>query len=149
AGAFMAAPGPELQQLARSVGTYDVHAKMVMTPGATAMSITGVDEVESLFGGNVVHVRPTGGAEGHPEQYVGELFYGFDEGRDGVVALYVSNMGEVGEMIGVFAADHRQFILTSSSPLMGQPCAQRMVLHLDAKGAPERAVGHCLLGAEK
>ena len=148
AGAFMAAPGPELRQLARSVGTYDVHAKMVMTPGVPAMTITGVDEIASHFGGNVVHVHTTGVAEGHPGQYVGEVFYGFDAGRDGVVALYVSNMGEVGEMSGVFAADHRQFILTSSSPWMGQSLAQRMVMHLDADGAPERTVGHYLLGAE-
>jgi hypothetical protein len=146
-GPFASAPEPELKQLAKSAGTFDVKATMVMMPGMPEMTIAGTDVVEPVFGGNIVHVHTTGMAEGQPERYVGELFYGFDERRRGIVALYVSNMGEVGEMTGTFSDDARQFILTSSSSLMGQPLAQRMVMHMDDSGAPERASGHCLFGA--
>lgn len=147
AGRFTAAPNAGVLRLGKTAGTFDVKAKMIMVPGTPAMEITGVDTVKPLFGGNVVHVHTTGVAEGQPDEYVGELFYGFDERRNGIVALYLSNMGEVGEMMGSFSDDHRQFILTSSAPYMGQPCSQRMVMQLDANGAPESAVGHCLLGS--
>lgn len=146
AGAFTATPAAPIAQLGKTAGTYAVAATMVMMPGATAMKITGKDVVTCLFDGTIVHVHTTGTAEGMPEQYVGELFYGYDAKRDCLRAVYISNMGEAGDMTGRFTPDQKQFLLTSAQTYMGQPSVQRMLMELGADGAPTRAVGHTIVG---
>lgn len=146
ASAFTAKPAPAILQLGKTAGTFAVKASMIMMPGAPAMDITGQDVVRPLFDGTLVHVHTTGKAEGIPDEYVGELFYGFDAFHDCIRAVYISNMGEVGEMTGTFTPDNKSFILTSAARYMGQPCAQRMVMELGADGAPVKAVGHTMLG---
>ncbi|HEX5051343.1 MAG TPA: DUF1579 family protein [Planctomycetota bacterium] len=144
AGAFTATPAPAITKLARIAGTYAVEAKMLMMPGAPPMNITGQDVVEKLFDGTVVHVHSTGKAEGHPADYVGEAFYGFDQKLGCIRAVFVSSMGEVGDMTGAFTDGG--FVLTGAQRYMGQPCVQRMVTELGADGAPTKAIGHVLLG---
>lgn len=146
AGAFTATPAPAIAQLAKSAGTFDVTAKMIMMPGMPAMNITGQDVVKPLFDGTIVHVHTTGTAEGSPEQYVGELFYGFDQQHGCVRAVFVSNMGEIGEMTGHFTDDNQSFILTAAAQYMGQPSVQRMVMECNADGSPKKAVGHTMIG---
>lgn len=146
ASAFTASPAPAMLQLGRTAGTYSVKATMVMSPGMPAMDITGQDEVQRLFDGTIVHVHTTGTAEGSPEQYVGELFYGFDPRDNCIRAVYVSNMGEVGEMSGCFTADGSSFVLTGAPRHQGQLCVQRMTMELGPDGAMTKAVGHTLIG---
>lgn len=146
ASAFTATAAAPIVQLGKTSGTYAVKASMVMMPGAPAMDITGQDQVKTLFDGTIVHVHTTGKAAGSPEEYVGELFYGFDAAHDRIRAVYVSNMGEIGEMAGAFSQDGTSFILSSAMRYMGQPCVQRMVMELDENGAPTKAVGHTIIG---
>lgn len=146
AGAFMAPPAPAITKLAKSAGTFDVKATMIMAPGAPQMNITGTDVVKPVFDGTIVHVHTTGAAEGQPGEYVGELFYGFDAKQGCIRAVYVSNMGEVGEMTGTFTDGDKSFVLTSSMRYQGQPCVQRMVMEFGADGAPTKAVGHVMMG---
>lgn len=146
ASPFTAVPGPMIRRLAKTAGTFAVKATMVMMPGMPAMNITGQDEVQVWFDGAIVHVHTTGTAEGSPEQYVGELFYGHDARHDCLSAVFVSNMGEIGLMSGTFAPDDKTLILTSAQRYMGQPTVQRMLMHLDANGAPTSAVGHTIVG---
>lgn len=146
ASAFTATPVPAMLQLGKTAGTYSVKASMIMSPGMPAMDITGQDEVERLFDGTIVRVHTTGTAEGSPDQYVGELFYGFDRRDNCIRAVYVSNMGEIGEMAGCFTADNKSFVLTGALRYLGQPCVQRMTMELGSDGAPIRAIGHTLIG---
>jgi hypothetical protein len=146
ASAFMATPVTAMQRLAKTAGTYDVKATMTMMPGTPEMKITGTDVVTLLFDGTIVHVRSTGTAEGMPDQYDAQLFYGWNARDKCITAAMVSNMGEVGEMTGRFTEDGRQFVLTAAATFMGQPCVQRMVLNVDSTGAAATASGHCLLG---
>lgn len=149
ASSFTAEPGEEILRLAKTAGTWDVKATMVMMPGMPKMDVIGVDVVKPLFDGTIVHVHTAGEAVGMPEKYVGELFYGYDEASKGIRAVYVSNMGEIGAMDGAFSADGKQFILTAAMRYMGQPCVSRMMMQLDANGAPTGAIGHCMLGASE
>lgn len=146
ASAFTATPAAAIVQLGKTAGTYEVKATMTMMPGAPTMKITGQDEVKTIFDGNLVHVRSTGTAEGMPDKYVGELFYGFDAHDDCISAIYVSNMGEIGKMAGQFTSDNKSFVLTGAPKFMGQPCVQRMTMELGADGAPTKAIGHTILG---
>ena len=146
ASSFTAAPAAPVAALARTAGTFAVEATMRMMPDAPPMQVSGTDVVTPLFGGTIVHVHTTGKAEGIPEEYVGELYYGYDEKRGCLHAVHVSNMGEIGEMSGGFTEDGRQLVLTAAQRFLGQPAVQRVVMHLDASGAPTKAVGHCLLG---
>jgi hypothetical protein len=146
ASAFTTAPAAMIQQLGKTAGTFAVKATTIMMPGTPQMNITGTDVVKPLFDGTIVHVHTTGTAEGMPGQYVGELFYGYDAQHDCIKAVYLSNMGEGGEMTGTFTEDGKGFILTSALRYMGQPCVQRMIMQLDDNGAPTKAVGHTILG---
>ena len=147
AGSFSLEANPALRQLGRSAGTYDVQATMRMAPGLPELKITGTDRVSALFDGTVVHVHSSGRAEGMPDDYVAELFYGWDDVAQSVRAVLVSNMGEVGEMLGSFTPDNGRFVLVSAARSMGQLATQHMVLTLAADGAPLRAVGTTSLGA--
>ncbi len=146
ASSFTAAPNPAIVQLGKSAGTYAVKATMVMMPGTPAMNISGKDVVTRLFGGTLVHVHTTGTAEGMPDAYEGQLFYGWDAERSCIKAVMVSNMGEVAEMYGKLTPDHQQFVLASTAEYMGQLCSQRTIMDFDPDGAVVKAVGHCLMG---
>jgi len=146
ASAFTATAPAAIRQLGKTAGTYSVKASMIMMPGTPPMKITGQDEVQTLFDGNIVHVHTTGTAEGSPEQYVGEVFYGFDHRQGCISAVYVSNMGEVGEMTGHFTPDNKSLILTSALQYMGQPCVQRMMMELGDDGTPTKAIGNTIVG---
>jgi hypothetical protein len=146
ASLFTASPAAPIEQLGKTAGTFAVSASMVM-PGAPAMKITGQDEVKPLFDGTIVHVHTTGSAEGFPGNYVGELFYGYDERDDCLRAVYVSNRGETAQMNGAFTADGKALILTSAIKYAGQLSVQRMTIELGPDGAPTKSVGHTILGA--
>lgn len=147
ASAFTSAAAAPMLQLGKTAGTYAVVASMVMMPGAPPMKITGQDEVKTLFDGTIVHVHTTGTAEGMPGQYVGELFYGFDERDNCIRAVYISNMGEVGQMNCTFSKDGKTFILTSALRYQGQLSVQRMTMDLGADGTITKAIGHNIVGA--
>lgn len=146
ASSFTSKAGPAILQVGKSAGTFAVKATMTMAPGMPEMNISGTDVVSALFDGTIVHVHTTGTAEGLPGNYIGELFYGIDPKTQGLTAVIVSNMGEVGQMNCTFTADNKQLIFTSTMHTMGQPSVQHMIMDLDDSGAPTKAVGHSITG---
>lgn len=145
ASAFNATPNPAMTKLARMAGTYDVKGQMVMMPGTPPTKISGTDTMTPQFGGTILHTRTIGHAEGMDEEYEAHNFFAWDANRDRIVSVFVSNMGEVGTMDAHL--NEGLLISTAAATYMGQPCAQRYVLELDADGAPKKGTGHCLIGA--
>jgi len=142
---FLATANEAIRKLGRSAGAFDTAGAVTMAPGQAPMQIHGVDTFRAAFGGTVLHGHTEGAAEGMPGKYVGEVFWGFDEAMDCLLAVYVSNLGEVMTMEGRWSADG-QLIATSNGVWMGQPMVQRMLMQFDASGAPVSAVSHSILG---
>lgn len=146
ASAFNVKPHEQISKLARMTGTYAVEGSMVMMPGTPPMKISGIDTVAPLFDGTIVHARTIGHAEGQDAEYEAHNFFAWDAIRECIVSAFVSNMGEVGTMDNHLSEDGKALISTTAATYMGQPCSQRYVLELDAKGAMAKATGHCLIG---
>ncbi|MGK0519579.1 MAG: hypothetical protein ACJAUC_002280 [Planctomycetota bacterium] len=145
-GAWMGmAPNEHMNKLRVICGQYETKGEMVMVPGMPAMKITGTDRFEMVWGGNVMHGTTLGLAEGSPEEYESHAFWAWDELRGCISAVFVDNMGQVGQMDVRWVAD--KLVSISSALQMGQPTTQRFVLNLDAKGQLKSGVGHTCMGA--
>lgn len=149
AGAFLDKPPAALvARLARGKGSYAVDGEVVMAPGQPALKLHGTDVLHSVWGGGVVIVESTGGAEGMPGQYESIVLWGHDELRRCLVGVYVSSTGQVGAMDGRYLDDGK-LIATSTGTMRGAPSVGRMVMEFDANGASTKAIGHSLLGASE
>jgi len=146
ASAFEATPNEAMRKLARMAGTYSIDGNMVMMHGSPPMKITGTDKLSMLFGGNVLLTTTEGYAAGSTAKYEAENYFAWDPLRKCIVSVFVSNMGEVGSMESRFSEDGKSLISTTAATYMGQPCAQRYVLELDADGKLTKGSGHCLIG---
>lgn len=143
-GVTAAAP---VQQLARCAGAYDLTGEFVMAPGAPAVRIKGTDTFRAVFGGTVLYGSTMGTAEGLPGEYHGEVFWGYDAPRKCLVAVYVSNMGEVMTMDAWFGKDGA-LLSTSHGTMQGEPMVQRMVMEMDADGRPLRTRSDSIVGSK-
>lgn len=140
-----AKPNEAFQKLGSLAGDYVVSGDMVMAPGMPSVKITGTDKYEMLWGGNVMHARTDGFADGSPDAYVSHAFWGWHAHRKCMLVVWVDNMGQVGEMETRWAAG--QLISMSAGLQMGQPTTQRFVVTLDKDGALAGGVGHTCMGA--
>ena len=139
-----AKPHADITRLARCAGSYTTKGEMVMAPGQPKMAIHGDDTFTAVFGGTLLFGETVGAAEGMPGEYRSHAFWGYDKRKGCARAVFVSNMGEVGEMEGRWVDD--KFVSTMAATLMGQPMVQRFVLEFDAGGAVTRGVGHTIVG---
>ncbi|MBL9076715.1 MAG: DUF1579 family protein [Planctomycetes bacterium] len=137
-----AMPAPELQQLQRSAGVYEVRGAMVMAPGMPEVAITGTDTFQRVFGDTILHGVTVGTAEGMPGEYRGDVFWSFDAARKCLHGVYVSNFGEMMAMDAHWVAD--QLVSVSAGKVQGQVLAQRMVLSFGPDGKATAAENHTL-----
>ncbi|HEB52632.1 MAG TPA: DUF1579 domain-containing protein [bacterium] len=140
-----ATPDENLVRLAKANGLYDVKGSVVMMPGQPPMNIHGTDLYESWFGGNVCHGQTNGFADGAPDEYVAHSFWSWDAHRRCLVTVFVSNMGEIGEMEARWVGE--QLVSTTATVQMGMPLAQRFVMTCAADGHWRTGIGHSLMGA--
>lgn len=142
-----AQPNEQMKKVRVLRGQYETKGEMVMMPGTEAMKISGTDRFMMIWDGNVMHGTTLGFAEGAPEAYESHAFWAWDSGRKCISAVYVSNMGEVGQMDVHWVED--KVVSTSSGVAMGMPMTQRFVMNLDRKGQLKGVVGHtCMAGME-
>ncbi len=139
-----AKPHADIVKLNRMAGKYATKGEMVMAPGQPKTAIHGDDTFRTVFGDTLLYGETVGAAEGMPGEYRSHAFWGYDKKKDCARAIFVSNMGEVGEMEGRWVED--KFVSTMAGTMMGQPMVQRFVLEVDAKGAVTRGVGHAIIG---
>lgn len=140
-----AMPAPELQQLLRSAGDYDVTGAVVMGPGLPEAKITGTDAFRGVFGDTLFHGSTIGSMEGTPGTYRGEVFWSFDAVRKCLHAVYVSNMGEVMAMDGWWVGD--QLVSSFAGTMGGTPLVQQMVMSFDDEGRARDALSRSISGA--
>ncbi|MCK5942304.1 MAG: DUF1579 family protein [Planctomycetes bacterium] len=145
-GPWMGAkPAAAIDQLARMAGTYETKGEMVMMPGTPAIGIHGSDTWQMVFGGMGMFGRTDGHAEGSPDAYVSFAMWGWDEHGDCMNAVYVDNMGQVGEMQARW--HEGKLISTMAGVQMGMPMTQRYIMEVDDAGVATRAIGHSVFGA--
>ncbi len=140
-----AAAHADMQRLGRMAGSYAIAGEMVMAPGQPRTKFTGDDVFATGFGGTVLHGVTKGTAEGMPGAYESHAFWARDAKHECTRAVFVSNMGEIGEMEARWVDD--KLVSTSAGTLGGQPLVNRFVLEFDAKGVAKRGVGHTIVGA--
>ena len=145
ATAFMAGPGEQMHKLARMTGVYDIQAKVAMSP-EMVMDVKATDHVTTMFSGQVLHVATKGFAEGDPNPYEAHGFFCWDAANECYSSVFVSNMGEVGQMASRFSADGKSLVSTSAAPVMGELSVQRHVMHLDDQGRPTKGTGEFITG---
>lgn len=134
-----------IARLGKAAGTYASSGSVCAVPGQPPVPFRGTETFRRVFGDTVVYGRSEGAADGAAAQYVGEVFWGHDARRDGLVGVYVSNMGDVMQMEARWSADGK--LVTTSAPRFGEQLAvQRMVMEFDAAAAPKQAVGHWIVG---
>lgn len=141
-----AAPGEDLKRLARIEGTYDLRGTVVTAPGASPLTIRGVETFRSAFGGLVIVGTSNGSAEGFPGTHEGEVFWGFDARTGSITSVYATNSGDVGGSESRFTGEWNTLVSVHSGLRRGVPLSQRFVMHVDEKGAVKTVVGHTLLG---
>ncbi|MCA8949870.1 MAG: DUF1579 family protein [Planctomycetes bacterium] len=147
AGAFAAVDGKdEMARFGKSAGVYDIVGSMVPAPGAPPMAIRGTDTDRMIFGGAVMHAHTLGGSDGMPGEYVSDAFYGWNAKNRCYDVVFVSNMGEVGQMEARFSESGRQLVSTSAGTMMGLPMVQRFVVEVAENGAFTKGVGHSIVG---
>ncbi|MCA8964433.1 MAG: DUF1579 family protein [Planctomycetes bacterium] len=139
-----ATPHADITRLCRMAGKYDTKGEMVMAPGQPKTAIHGDDTFRTVFGGTLLFGETVGGADGMPGEYRSHAFWGYDQKKGCARAVFVSNMGEVGEMEGRWVDD--KFVSTMAGTMMGQPMVQRFLLEVDGEGAVTRGVGHTIVG---
>jgi len=132
--AFGEASDAPMQDILRCVGDYSVVGTMRVSPGTAAMKIRGDDSLRAIYSESLIHGHTDGVAEGMDSKYEADVFWGWDQHRSCYVQVFVSNMGEVGEMELRFAQDRKSLISTGMATFMGQPMVQRMVIGLDEAG---------------
>jgi hypothetical protein len=139
-----AKPNEQMKKVAVFRGRYGVEGEMVMIPGTDPLKITGTDTFSMVWQGNVMHGHTEGFAEGSTDAYVSHAFWGWDEQAKCMRAVFVTSMGEVGQMHVRWVGD--QIVSTSSGTQFGQPMTQRFVITLGRKGQLKGGVGHTLIG---
>lgn len=141
----MSPANPAMAKIARMAGSFEVAGEMTMAPGQPAMKIKGVDAIRTLFDGSIVQVTTTGTADGMPGTYEAHGYYAWDATDGAYDVLMVSNMGEVMKGEARFAGDDT-LVQIFSGLRMGQLTVSRSVMHLDAKGHPQKVVNHSCMG---
>lgn len=141
-----ATPVEAMQKLGRSAGTYATKGEMVMMPGQPTMHITGTDTFRTVFGGLVLRGHSDGAAEGFPGEYHSEVFWAWDAPRHRFNGVFLSNMGEVGQMDGWLTTDGTQLISNTVTTMQGQPVVQNFVMTFGADGATTAARGWSIFG---
>lgn len=139
-----ATPHADLARLTKSAGDYKTEGQMVMAPGMPPIRIGGVDQFRPVFGGVIFHGHTEGAAEGMPGKYVGEVFWAHDPRRRSLVAVYLSNMGEIMSMDGRWTADG-QLLSTANGLYMGKVMVQRMLMQFGSDGAAKSANAHTIV----
>jgi len=139
-----ATPHADLSRLTKSAGDYKTEGQMVMAPGSPPIKIGGVDRFRPVFGGVIFYGHTEGAAEGMPGKYVGEVFWAHDPRRRSLVAVYLSNMGEIMSMDGRWTTDG-QLLSTSNGLYMGKVMVQRMLMQFGTDGAAKSANAHTIV----
>jgi hypothetical protein len=83
-------PGPEHQELAKSVGEWDIATKYKMTPEADWSEATASSRISMALGGRYMVERFSGNFEGMP--FEGILFLGYDNTRKEYVSIWMDSM---------------------------------------------------------
>ncbi|MCR9245999.1 MAG: DUF1579 domain-containing protein [bacterium] len=136
-----------MAKLVRAAGVYDVKGSMTWMPGMPAMNIHGTDTYTALFGGAVLHGHTDGGSDMSPEPYYSHVFWGWDQKKKCYRGIYVSNMGECGQMEMRYSQDGKHLVTTNALTKGGVPMVQRFVLTLDENGAFQKGVSHAIIDA--
>jgi hypothetical protein len=140
-------PNDHMKKLRAIRGHYETKGEMVMVPGMPTMKITGTDRFMMIWDGNVMHGTTLGYVEGAPEAYESHAFWGWDGLRGCISAVFVDNMGQIGQMDVRWVED--KLVSISSALKMGQPATQHFVRTLSRKGQLKSAIGHTCMGAMK
>lgn len=142
---FMGAtPNEQMKRVGVLRGQYQMKGEMVMIPGQPALGISGTDTFQMVWGGNVMHGRTDGFAEGAPDAYESHAFWGWDPLKKCIRAVYVSNMGEVGEMEMRWVENG--IVSTAANTMNGQPALQRFTMKLGRKGGIQSVQGTTVIG---
>ncbi len=145
-GAYQTQPTEQMKQLGRSAGVYGVEGAMIWQPGMPEMKIHGTDTFQAVFGNTVLHGHTSGGSDMSDDEYVSDVFWGWNATDNCYRGVYVSNAGESGEMEARWSADGKVLVQTASGTNQGQPIVQRFLLHVAADGSFQKAVGHSIIG---
>lgn len=140
-----AVPHEQIARLCRSAGVYDVSGEMVMAAAQPPIGIRGTDTFSARYSGLVLHGRTEGEVQGLPGEYVGDVFWAYDQARGCLGGFYVSNAGEAMALEARWAPDGR-LVATGSGLLMGQPMVRRTMLEFAPDGAARAAQSHAILG---
>jgi len=138
-------PHEQLKKVGVIRGQYELKGEMVMEPGKDALGITGTDWFSMVWGGTVMRSRTEGHAEGAPGTYESHAFWGWDAKSKCMRAAFVSNMGEVGEMLVHWVEN--DLVSTGTNTIGGVPMTQRYTMKLGRKGELKSVVGTTLFGA--
>tara|TARA_R110002072_G_scaffold67163_3_gene165026 strand:+ start:17924 stop:18973 length:1050 start_codon:yes stop_codon:yes gene_type:complete len=137
-------PNDHMKKLRVIRGQYQTKGEMVMAPETPAMKIAGSDSFMMIWDGTVMHGKTLGFAEGDPAPYESHAFWAWDEGRKCISAVFVDNMGQIGQMDVRWVED--KLVSTSSALQMGMPTTQRFILTLDRKGNLKSGISHTCMG---
>ncbi len=135
----------DIGRLCRMAGEYDVAGEVVMAPGQPRMKIQGRDRHAAWFGNGVLRAHTLGSAVGMPGEYESRAYWAYDKKAGCLRSVYVSSMGEIGEMESYWVGN--QLISVQTGVMAGQPQAQRFVLEFDERGVALRGRGHTMYGA--
>ncbi|MFN3242764.1 MAG: DUF1579 family protein [Planctomycetota bacterium] len=139
-----AKPGAGMKGLARMAGTYATEGEMMMAPGMPSTGIHGTDSWQMVFGGTAMHGRTDGHADGSSDAYESHALWGWDEHDQCMHAVFVDNMGQIGEMQCRW--HDGKLISTMDGVQMGMPTTQRYVIYVDENGHAKSCKGHSTFG---
>lgn len=84
-------PTKEHREMAERVGTWNIHSKMWMAPGAPEMTMDSVAETEMILGGRYLVERSKGSFMGQP--FEGQLTMGYNTLTEEWWSMWIDSMG--------------------------------------------------------
>ncbi|MFM1871991.1 MAG: hypothetical protein RL398_1413 [Planctomycetota bacterium] len=137
-------PQADIGRLGKVAGSYKTEGEVATAPGQPRMKIAADERFEAWFGGGVVTGLTKGTAVGMPGTYESRAYWAYDKKSESLRCVYVSSMGEIGEMEGWWVG--KQLVSVSAGRNAGQPMTQRFVLDFDEQGHAIAGRGHSMVG---
>lgn len=137
-------PHADIARLGKIAGTYETVGEVLLGVDQPKMQITATDRFTNWFSGGVLAASTVGKAVGMPGSYESLAFWAWDKRTECLRTVYVSSMGEVGQMESWWVG--QQLVSVSAGGSAAGPITQRFVQDFDAQGAMVSAVGHSTMG---
>ena len=127
-GAFMNMPVQAMDAALRMAGDYEIAGSFQMVPDMPAMSFTGTEIAEPIFGGTVLQFT----TQGQPGDWEGWSALVYDEARKNYRFVGLNNMGMASTSDGWRVGD--EWVFASVGTMQGVPIVHRMTLEVDETG---------------